>query len=56
MFLEFFFFGACAGVLCGLATTSLIICAISGAMLGLLLAVPAALIMLAVAMSSNDSR
>ena len=70
MVLEFFFFGACAGVLCGmapfivarnkgkpdLALTALIICAISGAMLGLLLAVPAALIMLAVAMSSNDSR
>lgn len=70
MFIEFFFFGACAGLLCGMApfivarnrgkpdlgTTSLVVCGISGAMLGLLLAVPAALIMLAIAMSSNDSR
>jgi hypothetical protein len=35
---------------------SLVVCGIAGALFGILLAGPAALIMLAIAMSSNDPR
>jgi hypothetical protein len=70
MLIDFLFFGAAAGLLCGMApfivarnrgrpefaTTSLVVCGIAGALFGILLAGPAALIMLAIAMSSNDPR
>lgn len=69
MLVDFLFFGAIAGIFCGMApflvarkrgrndfaTLSLIACGIAGALMGVILAGPLALILLAVLMVGHDA-